>query len=203
MNIETANRLVQLRKENGYSQEVLAEKLGISRRAISKWERAEASPDTDNTIALAGLYGMTLDALLNTADDKYIPANTPQSQETAEKEEKLPKTERQLWGKRLACFPFPLFVVAAYLAGGFTAQLWHPGWIIFLLIPLYYQTASALAVRSVKTMLFMLPIPELVTILYLLGGFLLHLWHPGWIIFLVLPLYYWAVGALYKETKKE
>ena len=53
MNIKLADRLVALRKENGYSQEVLAEKLGLSRQSISKWERAEASPDTDNLIALA------------------------------------------------------------------------------------------------------------------------------------------------------
>ena len=48
MNIEIANRLVNLRKSNYLSQEALAEKLGISRQAVSKWERAEASPDTDN-----------------------------------------------------------------------------------------------------------------------------------------------------------
>ena len=65
MTISTADRLVQLRKENGLSQEALAAKLGVSRQAISKWERAEASPDTDNLIALAEIYGITLDALLD------------------------------------------------------------------------------------------------------------------------------------------
>ena len=46
MDLKTANRLQQLRKENGYSQDALAEKLGLSRQAISKWERGESSPDT-------------------------------------------------------------------------------------------------------------------------------------------------------------
>lgn len=69
MNIEIANRLVNLRKENSLSQEALAEKLGISRQAVSKWERAEASPDTDNLILLARLYGVSLDELLKTEDE--------------------------------------------------------------------------------------------------------------------------------------
>lgn len=69
MNIEIANRLVNLRKSNNLSQEALAEKLGISRQAVSKWERAEASPDTDNLILLARLYGISLDELLKTDDE--------------------------------------------------------------------------------------------------------------------------------------
>ncbi len=66
MNVETANRLQMLRKKNNLSQEELAERIGISRQAVSKWERAEASPDTDNLILLAKLYGVTLDELLRT-----------------------------------------------------------------------------------------------------------------------------------------
>lgn len=73
MNIEIANRLVNLRKSNGLSQEALAEKLGISRQAVSKWERAEASPDTDNLIMLARLYHVSLDELLQTEDEIPVP----------------------------------------------------------------------------------------------------------------------------------
>ena len=64
MTIETANRLLELRKKHNLSQEELAEKLGVSRQAVSKWERSEASPDTDNLIALAKLYGLSLDELI-------------------------------------------------------------------------------------------------------------------------------------------
>ena len=52
------------RKQAGLSQEALADKLGVSRQAVSKWERAESLPDTDNLIALAAIYGLTLDELL-------------------------------------------------------------------------------------------------------------------------------------------
>ena len=64
MTIETANRLYELRKKKGLSQEELAEKLGVSRQAVSKWERSEASPDTDNLIALAKIYDLSLDELI-------------------------------------------------------------------------------------------------------------------------------------------
>lgn len=66
MNVEIANRLQQLRKNNNLSQEELAEKIGVSRQAVSKWERAEASPDTDNLILLSRLYNMSLDEILST-----------------------------------------------------------------------------------------------------------------------------------------
>lgn len=64
MNIETANRLLQYRKQAGLSQEELAEKIGVSRQAVSKWERSEASPDTDNLVMLAEIYGVSLDEML-------------------------------------------------------------------------------------------------------------------------------------------
>ncbi len=64
MNVEIAERLAKRRKEAGYSQESLAEQLGVSRQAVSKWERSESSPDTDNLIALAQIYGVSLDELL-------------------------------------------------------------------------------------------------------------------------------------------
>ncbi len=75
MDISTANRLYELRKQHRFSQDELAEKLNVSRQAISKWERSESSPDTDNLIALAKLYGVSLDELLN-----YTPSKSSDSQ---------------------------------------------------------------------------------------------------------------------------
>lgn len=100
MNIEIANRLVELRKANNLSQEALAEKLGISRQAVSKWERAEASPDTDNLILLARLYQVSLDELLKTDEEimtererEELDAAGRIEKEAAEEEADVPENE--------------------------------------------------------------------------------------------------------------
>ncbi len=67
MNIEIANKLQQMRKKNNLSQEELAAKMGVTRQAVSKWERAESAPDMENLILLSKLYGVTIDELLNTS----------------------------------------------------------------------------------------------------------------------------------------
>lgn len=69
MNIEIAQRLYELRRKHGFSQESLAAALGLSRQAISKWERSESAPDMGNLIALADLYDMTIDELIRPCDE--------------------------------------------------------------------------------------------------------------------------------------
>ena len=85
MTLETANRLYELRKKHNLSQEELAEKLGVSRQAVSKWERSEASPDTDNLIALAKIYDITLDELIfGEREEKNKEADESSAEETNE-----------------------------------------------------------------------------------------------------------------------
>ncbi len=66
MDVDIAKRLADRRRAAGLTQEELAEKLGVSRQAVSKWECSESSPDTDNLISLARLYDVSLDDLLYT-----------------------------------------------------------------------------------------------------------------------------------------
>lgn len=56
-----------LRKHFSYTQEQIAEKLGVSRQTIAKWERGECLPDIENLIALAGIYEVTVDSLVRNA----------------------------------------------------------------------------------------------------------------------------------------
>lgn len=53
-----------LRKQSGFSQEELAEKLGVTRQAVSKWESQQSTPDMDNIIAISKLFNVTTDYLL-------------------------------------------------------------------------------------------------------------------------------------------
>ena len=59
------DNLVQLRKLNSLTQEDLAEKVGVSRQAIAKWESGETTPDIEKSRILADVFGVTLDDLVN------------------------------------------------------------------------------------------------------------------------------------------
>ena len=74
---------------------------------------------------------------------------------------------------------YPIMIVSLYLVLGFLFRLWHPGWLIFFAIPLFYMRP--------KTRLQQLCNPVMITLIYLVLGFFFHLWHPGWLIFLAIP----------------
>lgn len=59
------DKIVDLRKRKGWSQEDLAEKANVSRQAISRWESGTAQPDASNILQLSKLFGVTTDYLLN------------------------------------------------------------------------------------------------------------------------------------------
>ena len=59
-----ADKIVSLRKRAGWSQEELAEKLGVTRQSVSKWEGAQSVPDMDKVVSMSRLFGVTTDYLL-------------------------------------------------------------------------------------------------------------------------------------------
>ncbi len=61
-----SENLMMLRNLHGYSQEEIAEKIGISRQAYAKWERGTTIPDVEKCAILAEVYGTTIDGLLKT-----------------------------------------------------------------------------------------------------------------------------------------
>ena len=66
-----ADKIIELRKKNGWSQEELAELLGVSRQAVSKWESAQAIPDMNRILKLSSVFGVSTDFLLK--DEMEMP----------------------------------------------------------------------------------------------------------------------------------
>ena len=221
MNIEIANRLQQLRKEKGYSQEELAQALGLSRQAVSKWERAESSPDTDNLICLAKLYGMSLDELLNTDETvEEIRERTIEVEEEKEKEKKNDDEYIRIHkGHICRCdhdaefirkTKHPIFMITAssitalvatilFLVFGFAFDAWKDCWLFFLFIPLIASLFEAILEKHAFTAF---AYPILVTIVYLFLGFEFELWHPLWVLFITIPVYYIIFDPIDKYVLK-
>lgn len=68
--MNTGERIQELRKAKGLSQEGLANEMGVSRQAVSKWEAGQSSPDLDNIIALSKIFDVTTDYLLTGVEQK-------------------------------------------------------------------------------------------------------------------------------------
>lgn len=66
-------KISQLRNDNNWSQEELAEKLNVSRQSVSKWESGQAKPDLDKIIALSNIFDVSTDYLLK--DDNEEKSN--------------------------------------------------------------------------------------------------------------------------------
>ena len=79
-----SEKIINLRKAHGWSQEDFAEKLNVSRQAISRWENDTALPDALNILQISKLFGVTTDYLLNDdyTSDKDIPVVKNATQET-------------------------------------------------------------------------------------------------------------------------
>lgn len=76
-----ADKIIRLRKRNGWSQEELAEKMQVSRQAVSKWEGAGAIPDLQKILMLSSLFGVTTDYLLkdDIEDEEFTAENDSSS----------------------------------------------------------------------------------------------------------------------------
>lgn len=200
MNIEIANRLQQLRKEKGYSQEELAEKLGISRQAVSKWERAESSPDTDNLICLAKLYNISLDELLKTEDDVETIVEEQKKDEVKQDTSKGKKKSFVNLGKDGIHIVDDKEEVHISLKGikvnvkdGDDEISVGDGVGVNVNVNKEEKPRNAF-VHGLKSM-----IPLLAVISYIVMGSFFNLWHPGWLVFLGIPVLESLIEAIYHK----
>lgn len=88
------------------------------------------------------------------------------------------RKEQDRQQKKLAAL-YPILITGLYLVLGVMFHLWHPGWLLFLTIPLFYMRPKNNLQRFCN--------PVMITIIYLVLGFFFNLWHPGWLVFLAIP----------------
>lgn len=85
------DKLIKLRKQNAFSQEELADKLGVSRQAISRWELGSTYPDVPNLLKICKLFDVSADYLIN--DDNDIQEKPVLEQTEALMEDSIPNKE--------------------------------------------------------------------------------------------------------------
>ncbi len=71
-----AEKIAALRKQQGWSQETFAEKMDVTRQAVSKWESAQSVPDIDKLVKISNLFGVTTDYLLKEENDETFNETT-------------------------------------------------------------------------------------------------------------------------------
>jgi len=114
------NELRHYRKLNKYSQERLAELLGVSRQAVTKWENGKSAPSTDNLIKLAAIYKIGLDELIN---------DRPEVTKVDTKPKRISKLE--LIGGLWAIILSVIFLVGIFSTGLDALKVWY---LLFLAI---------------------------------------------------------------------
>ena len=205
MNIKIANKLVELRKKNGLSQEELADKLGLSRQAVSKWERAESSPDTDNLICLAKLYNVSLDDLLNTDEtleeiSREVKEKEEEKNKTVKREEE--KSEAEIKRDKKYNFihaiisgsSFLIAIIVYFAISFYHPEEWHRLWIVVFVPILLISLVTCIKHRRFCEFAY----PILAALVFFILGFYFDMFSPGWLVFITIPVYYSVFGPIDK-----
>ncbi len=202
------NKLYELRRQAGLSQEEFAEKVGVSRQAVSKWERGEALPDTDNLITIARLYKTSLDELISNevgSDTDNTEQNTFEDGSKTNVNVKLDKDG--------------LFADISDEDSNVRVKIGGAKFSVNINdddndddddedddeeeIYYSYDGTPADKKREVLRLLHTLPYAIIVTIAFLLWGFLAKDgsgWTVGWTLFITIPVYYSLIDCF--RTKR-
>ena len=205
------DRIVSLRKELNMSQESLAERLNVSRQAVSKWERGEASPDITKVAALAETFGISIDALIY-GEESELKSHKPKiiALELKKKAEKLIMIAIALLIMSFAGYfaltfndNIKLLILGIIVSAGILILI-KSGFMLerFYMYnrDLHYQKEYKGRSQSEKRKdAVIVATSVLCTAVYLYVSFIHVLWHPGWLVFLLVPAVYLLFDAFEKS----
>ena len=185
------NNLYELRRKAGLSQEDFADRLNVSRQAVSKWERGEAYPDTENLITISEMFKVTIDELLNAKDLSSIEAKNIDAPDVNEQANITDKTESKGgYGLKLE------------LDNGINLKVGKGDEDDF--INGDDDDKDATARSSWKySMLYSVPYSILCLVAFLVLGFTLNAWYWAWTLFMTVPIYDSVLDAIRKKSLSE
>ena len=138
--MKLANKLFELRKEKGWSQEKLAEQINVSRQSISKWESDQALPELEKIVELSKIFQVTTDYLLLEDSDK------PEIKSILSEDEKdryYKEVKSYGFWQVLSIFISALAIFLFFAGSSFPAKFTALVWLIFFLL-----IASAMAINK-------------------------------------------------------
>ena len=181
--------LCDLRKQANLSQEDLAERINVSRQAISKWERGEAYPDIENLIALSKLFDVSLDFLVYGTDNASAASDASNGSDTSD-EAKANESK-----------------VKVKIGNGIKINIHDSDDDVDIDLEDNEDDDDdeddddPTVIESKKRfrLWYELPYPILVTIAYLLWGFLADGWEIGLTLYVTVPVYYSIIDCFRKK----
>ncbi len=222
--------LFALRKEKGMTQAELAEMLGVTNKAVSKWETGEAMPETGLLLPIARIFGVTVDELLEgkRADEKGATADKEDADNAQEMSGHKFTPCNDFYEYRTlsekicgaVCAVVFMLGMAAWLLVYLQLHTLHPYWIIAVasalscgIIGIVFDLCNR-AKREMKIRRGENPytgaacglIMLTCIIVYLCVGAFAELWHPGWVIVVggaIICAITGAIGGIFTHNKKD
>ncbi|MDE7264904.1 MAG: helix-turn-helix domain-containing protein, partial [Clostridia bacterium] len=165
-----SENLITLRKNNNLTQDGLAEKMYVSRQAVSKWERGESLPDIDTLVALSELYGVSVDDLLKSdLSDPKFSSSPADVDKTFSKLKSLRKKQN---AKLMCVWAFLLLGSYALICGILQVALFDIEeniWIFWFTLPVVPPIIFAIRFRheiGKKWIMFFINVPFIATMIF-------------------------------------
>ncbi len=196
-------RLYEMRKAKGLSQEQVAELLGVTRQTVSKWETDQSTPDFDKILPLCQLFDISTDELISgkAKDDAFYDYDSNASENEADKQEKEYIEKYNKYKVRFAVLtaiavclyilsvvPFFLFDNSAFMLSGFFIMIAVATMLIVFGAMSKPKPAGRPKVET-KEQRLLKQISSIMSgitlVIYLLLSFITNAWHITWIVWVV------------------
>ena len=202
-----ANNLILLRKNNNFTQDDIAEKVYVSRQAVSKWERGESIPDIETLEALSELYSVTIDDLikndLSLTENVTVTANTNQSFNDLKRLRKRQNAKAMtLWNTLLiGCYALLCGLIQTIFKD-FSEHIWIIWFTLPIVPPIIFAIRFTHEIGK-KFLMFFINVPFIAVIIYLIIAYMGNS-DGAWIVFLIIPIYYFvAILICVIQIKRE